>query len=87
MKKKKAALLPHLNSFAFLAREKPIHVQTTKKAGGGRKVTAVTATPQTTVAASHEQLDVVKGKEGTSKEEVVSVEERFASKESVVQVE
>ena len=50
MKKEKAALLPHLNSFAFLAREKPIHVQTTKKAGGGRKVTAVTATPQTTAA-------------------------------------
>ena len=30
---------------------------------------------------------MVKGKEGTSKEEVISVEERFASKESVVQVE
>jgi len=87
MKKEKAVLLPHLNSFAFLAREKPIHVRTTKKAGGGRKVTAVTATPQTTAAAGGEQLDVAKGKEGTSKEEVVSVEERFASRESVVQVE
>ena len=26
MKKEKAALLPHLNSFVFLAREKRIHV-------------------------------------------------------------
>ena len=84
MKKEKAALLPHLNCFAFLVREKPIHVQTTKRAGGGRKVTVLTATPQTTIAAGCEQRDVVKGKEGTSKEEVVSVEERFASKESVV---
>ena len=46
-----------------------------KKAGGGRKVTALAANPQTTVAADREQLSEVKGKEGTSKEEVNSVEE------------
>ena len=48
---------------------------------------ALAATSLTTTTEGHEQLDVVKGKEGTSKEEVFPLEERFASKESVFLVE